>query len=135
MLALFRSDEPSYQPVNSAGPLEKEDGNPQASLGNLKRLNLAVQDIWVRKGFTRVLIQFNTGEQYLAFGLSDPRALAYLASEAGMGDFDELFETYRYLPAEYEGKLPVMVDPAKMAAQSGMDFAEGIDREREGKGK
>jgi hypothetical protein len=132
MLALFRSDEPSYQPVNSVGPLEKEDGNPQASLGNLKDLGLVPQDFWVRKGLSRVLIQFSTGEQYLALGLSDPKALAYVASEAGFGPYDELFEMYRQLPAEYEGKLPVVVDPAKEVAQSILDFEAKLNQERYG---
>ena len=66
MLQLFRSDEPSYQPVHPSVPLAMENGDPQVSLENLKRLGLVVQDIWVRKGLSRVLLAFNTGEQYLA---------------------------------------------------------------------
>jgi hypothetical protein len=135
MLALFRSDESNYQPVHSTGPLDKEDGNPQASLGNLKRLNLPIQDIWVRNGFARVLFQFNTGEQYLALGLSDPKALAYIASDAGFGSFDELFEMYRAIPAEYEGKLPLAVEPQKELAQSILAFEAKINAERSGKGE
>ena len=41
MLAVFRSDTPTYQPSHPSGPLCLEDGNPQASLENLKRLGLA----------------------------------------------------------------------------------------------
>ena len=33
MLTLFRSDEPSYQPVHPSKSLQLEDGDPQASLG------------------------------------------------------------------------------------------------------
>ena len=86
MLTLFRSDEPSYQPLHPSKSLQLEDGNPQASLENLKRLGLVVQDIWVRKGLSRVLIQFTTGEQYLALGLGKAGALAFVASKAGFGE-------------------------------------------------
>ena len=41
MLTLFRSDEPSYQPLHPSKSLQPEDGDPQASLENLKRLGLA----------------------------------------------------------------------------------------------
>jgi hypothetical protein len=124
MLAIFRSDEPGYQPVHSAWPLRMEDGDPQASLENLKRLQslkdprtgmdqgLVIQDIWVRKGLTRVLIQFATGEQYLAFGLRKPEALAFIASEAGFGNFEHLKWMYGNLPADYDSKLPRELDEA-----------------------
>ena len=68
MLALYRSDQPSYQPTHTV-PLRLEDGDPQASLENLERLHLVIEDIRVRKGLRRVLIQFTTGEQYVALGL------------------------------------------------------------------
>jgi hypothetical protein len=122
MLELFRSDATSYQPQNLSGTLRLEDGNPQASLENLKTLGLVVQDIWVRKGLSRVLIQFNTGEQYLAFGLVKAEALAFIASEAGMGDYEELKVMYQCLPPEYEGKLPVAANPSHDVAQSIRDI-------------
>ena len=116
MLALFRSDTPAYQPVHSSRPLCLEDGDPQASLQNLKQLGIChIQDLWVRKGLSRVLVQLSTGEQYLALGLSDPHKLAYVAAEAGMGPYAELLETYRFLPADYEGKLPTSRDGVSCA--------------------
>lgn len=111
MLALFRSDEPSYQPSHPSGPLHLEDGNPQASLENFKQIGLTPMLIWVRKGLSRVLIQFGTGEQYLALGLSAPKTLARIASDAGLGDSDELYEMYRDLPDEYDGMLPITAHP------------------------
>lgn len=115
MLRLFRSDEPSYQPV-SARPLREEDGDPQASLENLRALGLVVQDIWVRENRTRVLLQFSTGEQYLALGLSDPAALAFVAAEAGFGSFEHLKVLYDCLPPSYDGKLPAEDEPRGNAA-------------------
>ena len=105
MLAFYHSDQPTYQPTHAV-PLQLEDGNPQASLENLKRLKLVIQDIWVRKGLSRALIQFSTGEQYLAFGLRDPAALAHVAAEAGFGEYHDLKDFYECLPAEYDDKLP-----------------------------
>ncbi len=110
MLTLFRSDKPSYQPLHPSKSLHPEDGDPEASLENLKQLGLAVQEIWVRKGLSRVLIQFSTGEQYLALGLRSPAALALLASNAGFGDYHELESFFTYLPADYDGKLPAATD-------------------------
>jgi hypothetical protein len=106
MLALFRSDTPAYQPSHPCKPLLLEDGNPQASLENLKRLGLEVQDIWVRKGLSRVLIQFDTGEQYLALGLGNPDVLARIAAAAGYGDYEWLRDFYACLPPNYDDKLP-----------------------------
>jgi hypothetical protein len=119
MLALFRSDVPTYQPEHPAG-LAEETGDPQVSLENLRKLGLVPQDFWIRKG--RVLVQFNSGEQYLALGLSDPRALADLAAKAGMGEADDLFEMYRDLPPEYEGKLPATSNPEAYEAATLRDF-------------
>jgi hypothetical protein len=106
ILTLFRSDEPSYQPLHPSKSLQLEDGDPQASLGNLKRLGLVIQTIWVRKGFSRVLIQFSTGEMYLALGLCQPDVLARVASEAGFGPYEELKSFYAYLPSDYDDLLP-----------------------------
>ena len=89
MLAQYRSDQPAYQPTHNV-PLLPEDGNPQASLENLKRLNLPIEHIWVCKRLSRVLFQFVTGEQYLALGLSDPETLARVAADAGMGDYESI---------------------------------------------
>jgi hypothetical protein len=121
MLALYRSDEPAYQPIHATGPLELEAGNPQASLENLKRLKLVIQDIWVRKGLSRALFQFNTGEQYLALGLT-PAALAFLASDAGYGEYEDLKEFYTYLPPEYDGKLPAASEPRDALANHRIDL-------------
>jgi hypothetical protein len=127
LLALFRSDETSYQPVHPSGPLALEDGNPQASLENLKRLKLVIQDIWVRKGLSRALIQFNTGEQYLALGLGDPAALAFVASDAGFGEYEHLKSFYSFLPPDYEGKLPAAAEPQEALAQKGIDLQDSAD--------
>lgn len=89
MLAFYHSDQPTYQPTHAV-PLQLEDGNPQASLENLKRLNLSMKNIRVRKQLRRVLFQFLTGEQYVALGLSDPATLAAVAAENGLGDYDAL---------------------------------------------
>jgi len=118
MLALFRSDEPSYQPSHPSGPLHLEDGNPQASLENFKQIGLTPMLIWVRKGLSRVLIQFDTGEQYLALGLGNPQLLAMMASTAGMGEYDELYDMYRDLPEDYEGMLPITAHPIATMVQT-----------------
>ena len=121
LLALFRADDPSYQPVHPAG-LMLEDGNPQSSLENLHRLGLVIQDIWVRKGLSRVLFQFSTGEQYLALGLSAPLTLAKVAARAGFGESTELAEFYTDLPPTYDDKLPAMSEPISGRAHIGQSF-------------
>ena len=110
MLALYRSDQRAYQPTHTL-PLQLENGDPKASLENLKtlvELKLVIQDIWVRCKLKRALIQFNTGEQYLALGLSNPEALALVATAAGFGDIDDLRMTCEDLAEddEYDDKLP-----------------------------
>jgi hypothetical protein len=52
------------------------------------------------------LIQFFTGEMYLALGLGKADALAFVASEAGFGSFDVLQSLYAALPADYDDLLP-----------------------------
>ena len=131
MYQLFRSDEPSYQPVHPSLPLAREDGDAQASLGNLKRLGLVVQDIWVRKGLGRVLLAFNTGEQYLALGLGKPDALAFIASGAGYGDFEELRTFYACLPQDYDGKLPAASEPRIRPAHDNLDLQDSASAEVE----
>ncbi len=120
MLALFRSDVPTYQPEHPAG-LAEETGDPQVSLENLRKLGLivkagdlqiptenlrkfrlALRDIWVRKKLSRVLFQFCTGELYLAFGLRDPELLAQLATDAYLGDHNDLLDACRSLQDEDE---------------------------------
>ena len=113
MLATFRSDVESYQPSNPAYPagLLRETGDLQASLENLRRLGtpgkLQVQSMAARKGLSRVLIQFSTGEQYLALGLNAKEA-ARIAAEAGMGPYDELLALYEDVAAlpDYDDLLP-----------------------------
>lgn len=131
MLAFFRSDTPSYQPSHPCGLL-CEDGNPQASLENLKRLGLAPQDFWVRKGLSRVLIQFSTGEQYVALGLHDPTVLARLASDAGLGEYEELCEIYDSLPPEYDSKLPTTDHPTRVLMEGLRDFERDLNRRKYG---
>ena len=131
MLQLFRSDEPSYQPVHPSVPLAMENGDPQVSLGNLKRLGLVVQDIWVRKGLSRVLLAFNTGEQYLALGLGKADALAFIASEAGYGGFEELRSFYGCLPPDYDGKLPAASEPRIRPAHNNLDLQDSAHVEIE----
>lgn len=108
MVALYRSNTPEYQPVLNGCQLRREDGNPQASLENLKRLGMVIQDIWVRQNLSRALFQFDSGEQYLALGLKDPSALAHVAAEAGYGEFEDLRDCYACLPADYDDKLPAI---------------------------
>ena len=38
----------------------------------------------------------------------NPAALAFLASNAGFGDYHELESFYARLPADYDGKLPAV---------------------------
>ena len=123
MLALFRSDAPAYQPIFAGVVLDNEDGNPQVSLGNLQRLGLVIQDIWVRKGLSRVLFQFSTGEQYLALGF-DPAALATIAAAAGYGEREDLQGFYECLPAEYDDKLPAASEPRQGRAQNHLDLQD-----------
>ncbi len=130
MLAFFRSDTPSYQPSHPCGLL-CEDGNPQASLENLKRLGLAPQDFWVRCNFSRVLIQFSTGEQYVALGLSVAN-LARMAADAGLGEYEELYEIYESLPPEYDSKLPTTDHPTRALMDGLRDFERGLNRRKYG---
>jgi hypothetical protein len=108
-----------------------ENGDPQVSLGNLKRLGLVVQDIWVRKGLSRVLLAFNTGEQYLALGLGKADALAFIASEAGYGSFEELRSFYGCLPPDYDGKLPAASVPRIRPAHNNLDLQDSASVEIE----
>jgi hypothetical protein len=130
-LALFRADTPSYQPSHPSGPLLPEDGNPQASLENLKRLGLAPVDFWVRCNFTRVLIQFSTGEQYVALGLN-AKELARLASTAGLGEYEELCDLYDFLPPDYDSKLPTTDHPTRAMMDGIRDFERGLNRRKYG---
>ena len=56
------------------------------------------------------MIQFSTGEQYLALGLGKPAALAFVASAVGFGDYTNCESFFTYLPADYDGKLPAATD-------------------------
>jgi hypothetical protein len=132
MLAFFRSDTPSYQPSHPSGTLLLEDGNPQASLENLKRLGLTPEFFWVRCNFSRVLIQFNTGEQYVAFGLGDPKVLARLAADAGLGEYKELCEIYEFLPPDYDSRLPTTDHPTRPIMEGIRGFERGLNRRKYG---
>ena len=111
-LRMFREGVQSYQPENDGIPLDKETGDPQTSLHNVCRLmaaGLAIRDILIRP--TGALIQFVTGEQYLATGLrigEEARTLALLeiATKAGFGPWERLFPMYTSMDADYEGPLP-----------------------------
>ena len=86
MKALYRTDQPTYQPTYTV-PMHCEDGNPQASLENLKRLKeskLIAQDIWVRNQLRRVLFQFATGEQYLAARIERSRHFSHSLRSDGV---------------------------------------------------
>ena len=65
MLAFYGSEAASYQPTRPGMQFNLEDGNPQASLENLKRLKLTVKCFWVRKQATRVLIHSSTESSML----------------------------------------------------------------------
>jgi len=111
-LRMFREGVQSYQPENSGIPLDRETGDAQTSLKNVGRLmaaGLVIRDILVRP--TGALIQFTTGEQYLATGLrvgEEARTLALLeiATKAGFGPWESLFPMYTSIPTDYEGLLP-----------------------------
>jgi hypothetical protein len=114
-LRMFREGVQSYQPANSGISLEPETGEPQPSLRNLKKLldaGLVIRDILVRP--TGALIQFSTGEQYLASGLrvgdeANPArtlALIEVAVKAGFGPWPKLLRMYSNMDADYEGILP-----------------------------
>ena len=76
------------------------------------------------KVLSRVLLAFNTGEQYLALGLGKPDALAFIASEAGYGDFEELRTFYACLPQDYDGKLPAASEPRIRPAHDNLDLQD-----------
>lgn len=111
-LRMFREGVQSYQPENNGVSLEPETGEPGASLRNVERLvaaGLQIQDILVRP--TGALIQFITGEQYLATGLrvgEEARtvALADIAAEAGFGPYEKVLRMYLAIPCDYDGILP-----------------------------
>lgn len=111
-LRMFREGVQSYQPENNGIPLDKETGDPQASLTNVCRLvqaGLVIHDIFIRP--TGALILFSTGEQYLATGLrvgeeAPTLALAEIASKAGYGPWAKLLRMYTNLPRDYDGRLP-----------------------------
>ena len=122
------SDEPSYQPEHPLISLQVEDGSPQASLENLKRLGLVIQDIRVRKGLSRALIQFTAGEQYLALGLGKADALAFVASEAGFGSVDVLKTMYAALPSDYDDMLPA--DDDRYGPLPPKEYGDSLPAER-----
>jgi hypothetical protein len=111
-LRMFREGVQSYQPQDNGIPLEPETGDAGPSLRNVRRLvsvGLQVQDILVRP--TGALIQFITGEQYLATGLrvgeeAKTVALAEIATDAGFGSYEKLLRMYLAIPCDYDGILP-----------------------------
>ena len=111
-LRMFREGVQSYQPENNGIPLDKETGDPRVSLCNVRQLmkaGLVIRDILVRP--TGALIQFSTGEQYLATGLrvGEERktvALVEVATDAGFGPYEKLLAMYVAIPKDYEGTLP-----------------------------
>jgi hypothetical protein len=114
-LRMFRAGVESYQPEDSAIPLEAETGEPQPTLRNLQKLldaGLVISDIFVRQ--TGALILFSTGEQYLATGLriadaakpGRTLALVEVAVRAGFGPWEKLLRMYCNLDADYDGRLP-----------------------------
>lgn len=106
LLVLLRTGG-TYQP-NWTMPLEYEDGSPEVSLRNARKLfdsGLTYLAFVHGKGGT--LIIFETGEMFLACGLylgggEGTEALATLADEIGLGDQLEWFQA---LPRDYEGPI------------------------------
>ena len=98
-----------YQPVAPDTPLLPETGDPQVSLGNLHLLDLQAHDMYVGPG--GVLVQFVTGEHYLATGFrigggAATEALAQYGAEQGFGEYDWLLMAWSALPADYTGPIP-----------------------------
>jgi hypothetical protein len=108
MLQLFRDGAAEYQPADAG--LEHEAGDPQASLGNLTRINLPVSAIFAGPG--GCLVTFVDGEQFYAAGLHlrEPKSRAALvkyASANGFGPVEHLQSLYAALEPDYAGQLPV----------------------------
>ena len=121
MLQLLRKGG-HYQPVAPDTPLLPETGNPQVSLGNLHLLDLQAHDMYVGPG--GVLVQFVTGEHYLATGFRigggpATEALAQYGAEQGFGEYDWLLLAWSALPADYTGQIPTQ----KMGADSDLNGA------------
>ena len=98
-----------YQPVAPDTPLLPETGDPQVSLGNLHLLDLQAHDMYVGPG--GVLVQFVTGEQYVATGFKvgggpATEALAQYGAEQGFGEYDWLLLAWSALPDDYTGQVP-----------------------------
>ena len=113
MLRLFQEGAASYQPETEG--LAPETGDPQVSLKNVRKLvaaGRAIEKILAKP--TGVLVMFSAGEPFYAPGLrvatAGPatKALAWIATEAGFGPYDELFTFYRDLAADWDGPLPDM---------------------------
>ena len=98
-----------YQPVAPDTPLLPETGDPQVSLGNLHLLDLQAHDMYVGPG--GVLVQFVTGEQYVATGFKvgggpATEALAQYGAEQRFGEYDWLLMAWSALPDDYTGQVP-----------------------------
>ena len=111
-----------YQPVAPDTPLLPETGDPQVSLGNLHLLDLQAHNMYVGPG--GVLVQFVTGEHYLATGFRigggpATEALAQYGAEQGFGEYDWLLLAWSALPADYTGQIPTQ----KMGADSDLNGA------------
>ena len=139
-LRMFREGVQSYQPTNSGISLEPETGEPQPSLRNMKKLldaGLVIRDILVRP--TGALIQFSTGEQYLASGLrvgdeAQPArtlALIEVAVKAGFGPWARLLRMYSNMDADYEGVLP---DRRDALEEEGEEETEENEKQESGVG-
>jgi hypothetical protein len=104
MLRLLNQANVAYQPVAPVALLP-EDGNPQASLENVRRLfQFGLTYLTLISGLAGVLFIFQTGEMYLATGFllgcvnkAKTEALARACTEIGLGDYDELLEFYASL--------------------------------------
>jgi len=110
MLRLFLRGTKAYQPDLD---LKAESGDPEVSVENICRLlgrGLRIRDLLVRP--TGVLVLFATGEQYYAPALRvgttglATEALAHIASEAGLGSFEEMLGFLQHLPESYCAEIP-----------------------------
>jgi hypothetical protein len=102
-----------YRPIYKGEPLEEENGNPEPSLHNLRKIladKLYVQYMFVGP-HSHIFIVFTTGETYLATGFSigdhgtKTKAFAQFSSEIKLGTPRECFQFLQAVEPEYTGVL------------------------------
>ena len=108
-----------YIPVFAGQEMRPEGSLPEASLENLRQLLAAGLEVkWFRVGPDRsVLVEFETGENYLATGFSfgEPGdltwAFAQFAEEAGEGVAKINFNFLAAMPQDLQGPIPIPPRP------------------------